>query len=260
MADGSIDALRRFRLDDRVAIVTGASSGLGERFARVLAGAGARVVVAARRAERLEALAAELPGALAVRCDVTVEAEREHLVATVLERFGAVDVLVNNAGSARALPSEGERADAMLKLLDVNVVSVFALCRLAGQAMLERGRGSIVNIGSMYGVVTPHGDNPLASYAASKAGVIMLSRQLGVEWAGRGVRVNALCPGYFRTEMTAGLFDDEELRRDLVDRRVPLGRAGREEELDGALLLLASDAGSYITASALLVDGGWAAR
>ncbi len=254
---GPVDALATFRLDGRVAIVTGASSGLGERFARVLAGAGARVVLAARRVDRLEALAARLPGSLAVACDITVAGDRERLVATACEQLGGIDVLVNNAGTARSLPSERERSDRLREVLEVNVVALFDLCRLAGRHMLERRSGSIVNIASMYAVVSPPANHPLLSYAASKGAVAMLTRQLGVEWAARGVRVNALAPGYFRSEMTAGLFADPVARAGLVEAQSPMGRAGREEELDGALLLLAGDAGSFITGQVLVIDGGW---
>ena len=256
---GPVDALPGFRLDGRVAVVTGASSGLGVRFARVLAGAGARVVLAARRADRLQALAAELPGSLAMACDVTVEEDRRRLIAAG-EEMGGIEVLVNNAGSARGLPSEDEKPERVREILDVNVVAVFDLCRLAGRAMLERGRGSIVNIASIYAVVSPPADHPLLAYATSKAAVAMLSRQLGVEWAQRGVRVNALAPGYFPTEMTAGLFADDRQRSGLVEARTPMGRGGAEHELDGALLLLAGDAGSYITGQVLMVDGGWSAQ
>jgi NAD(P)-dependent dehydrogenase (short-subunit alcohol dehydrogenase family) len=256
---GPIDAVRAFRLDGRVAVVTGASAGLGERFARVLSGAGARVVLAARRIDRLEALAAELPGSIAVRCDVTDEADRHRLVETAQQRLGGIDVLVNNAGTARALASVGERPEALRAVLEINVVAVFDLCRLVGRLMLERGRGSIVNVASMYAVVSPRPTNPLLSYAASKAAVAMLSRHLAVEWAARGVRVNALAPGYFRSEMTAGLFDDDALRSEIVEGPSPMGRGGRPDELDGALLLLAGDAGSFITGQVLVVDGGWSA-
>ena len=250
-------ALERFRLDGRVAIVTGASSGLGARFARVLAGAGASVVVAARRAERLEALAGELAGSLAVPCDLADDAGRQRLVDATLEQFGRVDVLVNNAGVGTPVPAESETLDRFRETLEVNVTAAFALTQTVGRSMLEAGAGSVVNISSVLGLVGT-GQIPFASYAASKGAVVALTRELAAEWARRGVRVNALAPGWFESEMTAEMFADERSMA-WVARKAPMGRAGEPHELDGALLFLAGDASSYVTGQVLAVDGGWTA-
>jgi NAD(P)-dependent dehydrogenase (short-subunit alcohol dehydrogenase family) len=247
-----------FGLDGRVAIVTGASSGLGDRFARVLAAAGARVVGAARRADRLERLASEVEGLEPCVCDVSVDEDLERLVSFTLERFGQVDMLVNNAGVGRAHPAEDEPAEHFRRVIDVNLNAVFMLSRIAARAMLERGSGSIVNIASMYGLVAA-APVAQASYCASKGGVVNLTRELGAQWARRGVRVNALAPGFFPSEMGSEMIEDERSAR-FLRRNTPIGRPGLPHELDGALLFLASDASSYMTGQTLVVDGGWTAR
>jgi len=248
-----------FRLNGRVALVTGASSGLGATFARGVAEAGASVVVAARRKERLDSLVAELEKeggqALAVPCDVTKEEEVERLVQATLKRFGRLDILVNNAGVSNVAPAEEEALEMFQRVIEVNVTGVFLCAKHCGKAMLSAGRGSIINIASMMGMVGI-GVLPQASYNTSKGAVINMTRELAAQWAKRGVRVNALAPGWFPTEMTEGMFDNERSIL-FIERRTPMGRAGRPEELLGALLLLASDASSYITGQTIVVDGGW---
>lgn len=251
-------ALDAFRLDGKVAVVTGASGGLGSRMAEVLHGAGASVVLAARRADRIEALAAKFERGLAVACDVTDAASRRELHRRVLDAHGAVDVLVNNAGIEVSAPAEDETLEDIQRVIDVNLVAPFALAQLFGRSMLERGSGSIVNVGSIMGVIGS-GRPPLASYAASKGGIVNLTRDLAVQWARRGVRVNALCPGWFPSEMTAEMMASDAGQRYFA-RNTPLGRPGHEDELDGALLFLASDASAFVTGQALIVDGGWTAR
>ena len=252
-----LDPLAPFRLDGRVAVVTGASSGIGARFARVLDAAGANVVAAARRVDRLEKLVADLGHAVAVECDVSVDEDVERLVATAIERFGTVDVLVNNAGVGEPMPAETEPPDVFRQAVAVNLTGAFVASQVAGRHMLERGSGAIVNVVSMLGVVGS-GQVPFPSYAASKGGLVNLTRELGAQWGRRGVRVNAIAPGWFETEMTAEMFADERSMT-WVRRKTPMGRPGAEHELDGALLFLASDASSYVTGHILLVDGGWTA-
>ena len=252
-----LDPLAAFRLDGRTAIVTGASGGLGARFARVLHAAGASVVIAARRRERIDALAAELDGALAVTCDVTDDAACADLVDAAVAHFGRVDILVNNAGVGDPAPAEDEPPDVFRRTVAVNLTAAFVLSQLAGRRMLEQHHGVIVNIASYLGLVSA-GQLPFPSYGASKGGLIQLTRELAAEWGGRGVRVNAIAPGWFPSEMTTELFGDERSVR-WVERKTPLQRPGREDELDGALLYLASDASSYVTGQILAVDGGWTA-
>jgi NAD(P)-dependent dehydrogenase (short-subunit alcohol dehydrogenase family) len=240
-----------------VAVVTGASSGLGERFARVLHAQGASVVLAARRVDRIEAVAAELGAdrTLAVGCDVTSEADVVALVERAVERFGRLDVMVNNAGTSRPAPGESEALADFRAVVETNLLGVFVGCREAAKVMLEQGSGSIVNVASVLGLVG-NGRVKQGSYAASKGAVVNLTRELGAQWARRGVRVNAIAPGWFETEMNEGMFSDERGVNFMV-RGCPMGRTGRDGELDGVLLLLASDASSFITGQTIAVDGGW---
>jgi NAD(P)-dependent dehydrogenase (short-subunit alcohol dehydrogenase family) len=247
-----------FGLDGRVAIVTGASSGLGDRFARILSAAGAQVVGAARREDRLERLASEVDGLATVRCDVSVDDDLERLVAFTLERFGRVDIVVNNAGVSGAYPAEDEPRDHFRRTIEVNLNAVFVLSQIAARSMLERGSGSIVNIASMLGLVASAPVNN-ASYCASKGGVVHLTRELGAQWARRGVRVNAIAPGYFPSEMGDLMIGDEQSAK-YLRRNTPVGRTGHAHELDGALLFLAGDASTYVTGQTLAVDGGWTIR
>jgi NAD(P)-dependent dehydrogenase (short-subunit alcohol dehydrogenase family) len=255
-----VDIFSGFHLQGTTAIVTGASSGLGTRFVRVLHAAGATVVAAARRTDRLEALAAELGAAvIPITCDVSIDEDVDRLVEqTLLRASGRIDVLVNNAGVSRIAAAETDDREAFRRVIDVNLNAVFSVCQVAGRAMLAQQSGSIVNIGSMHGLVAGAPLNQ-ASYCASKAGVLNLTRELAVQWARRGVRVNAIAPGFFPSEMTTGLWDNEK-SLEFVRRNTPLARGGREDELDGALLFLASGASSYVTGHTLVVDGGWTAR
>ncbi len=239
-------------------IVTGASSGLGTRFARVLDGAGARLVLVARRTERLEALAAELTDAIGVTADLRDPDARARIVPAALERFGRVDVLVNNAGVSDPIKALDEPVDHFRDTLELDLVAPFALGQAFARAVAQAGTGGvIVNVASVYGV-TGIGRVPEAGYSAAKGGLISLTRELASQWSRRDIRVNALAPGWFPSEMTEDFFADERLG-DWLRNRAPLGRAGREHELDGALLFLASEASSYVTGQVLSVDGGWTA-
>jgi NAD(P)-dependent dehydrogenase (short-subunit alcohol dehydrogenase family) len=247
-----------FDLTGRVAVVTGASSGLGEGFARALAGAGATVFAAARRIDRLRSLAEEVPGVVPVACDVTVPDDRAELVRRALAEGGGIDVLVNNAGRPGPPAAETDTPEVFDSLLELNLSAGFHLA-VAVAATVPEGRAlSIVNVSSVVGLVStaPIGG---ASYAASKAGVLGLTRELAGQWGRRGIRVNAVVPGWFDTEMTDGLFTNEK-SANWVRRNTMLGRGGRTGEVDGALLFLASDASSYVTGHTLVVDGGWTAR
>jgi NAD(P)-dependent dehydrogenase (short-subunit alcohol dehydrogenase family) len=254
-----------FALDGRTVIVTGASFGLGDRFARVLHAAGANVVVTARRGDRLDALATELngqrtgdPSVHVVAADVAVESDREAIVAGTLETFGRIDVLVNNAGVGGKVAIEDESLDVFRRAMEINVTAVWHLAKLSAPSMIEAGRGSIINVASMLGHVA---SSPVkqAHYSASKGAVVNLTRELAVQWARKGITVNSLCPGWFRSEMTDGMDTDEGSRR-FVQANTPIPRMGEPHELDGALLLLAGDAGTFITGQSLIVDGGWTAR
>jgi NAD(P)-dependent dehydrogenase (short-subunit alcohol dehydrogenase family) len=253
-----LDPLSMFRLDGQVVIVTGASSGLGDRFARVLHAVGAQVVVAARRVERLDTLASELPGTLAIGVDLSLEADRERLVAETLDRFGRIDVLVNNAGIGHAVSVENETLDDFREAMELNVTAIWHLSKLCGEAMVAAGSGSIVNVASMMGHVA---STPIkqAHYCASKGAVVNLTRELAAQWGRKGIRVNTLSPGWFKSEMTGDMDTDESSQR-FVQNNSMIPRMGNEDELDGALLLLASGAGGYMTGHSLLVDGGWTAR
>jgi NAD(P)-dependent dehydrogenase (short-subunit alcohol dehydrogenase family) len=246
--------LDKFRLDGRVAIVTGASSGLGVTIAKSLAEAGAHVVLGARRIDRLHETRDEVQRlgvrALAVQADVADPDDCEHLVEAAVAEFGRVDILVNNAGLGVVVPALHQSRDDFRRLIDVNLNGCHWMACAAAKAM--NGTGAIVNVSSMIALTTA--GTPQAGYAASKAGLLGLTRDLAQEWTGRrGIRVNAVAPGYFASEMTDGhTAAIEELLT-----RVPTGRMGQPEELASAVLFLASDAASYVTGQTLVVDGGF---
>src|SRR5205807_10619848 len=189
------------------------------------------------------------------RCDVTDDDDRVRLIEAALDRHGRIDVLVNNAGVGTPQPAEEEPVARFREVVDINLTGAFGLSQLAGGHMLAAGHGSIVNVISILGVVGV-GRIPFASYVSSKGGLLALTRELAAQWARRGVRVNALAPGWFKTEMTADMFADERSMV-WVARNAPMGRPGAPHELDGALLFLASDASSYVTGQVICVDGGW---
>jgi NAD(P)-dependent dehydrogenase (short-subunit alcohol dehydrogenase family) len=258
MSTSTLQPLELFRLDDRIAIVTGASSGLGDRFARVLHAVGATVVVVARRADRLSALVDELPGSVAIAADLSVADDRERVVRETIERFGRVDVLVNNAGIGHKVSVEQEDLDTFRQAMELNVTAIWHLSKLCSPSMIASGGGTIVNIASMLGHV---GATPVkqAHYCASKGAVVNLTRELALQWARKGIRVNALCPGWFPSEMTAGMESDDGSQA-FIQQMSPIPRMGHEHELDGALLLLASPASTFLTGQSVIVDGGWTAR
>jgi len=253
------DPARMFRLDGRVAVVTGASSGMGVTFARTLASAGARVVLAARREDRLNEVAQGIREnggeALVVRCDVAREEEIDALVEQSRAAFGAVDVLVNNAGFTTIVPAEQQSAADWRAHVDVMLTGSFLCAQRFGRHMLAAGKGNVINVASMLGVVGS-GQVRQAAYAAAKGGQVNLTRELAAQWARRGVRVNALAPGWFPTEMTGDMFQDERSLK-WMRNRTPMGRGGELSELAGPLLFLASEASSFVTGQVLVVDGGW---
>ncbi|MCU1514194.1 MAG: short-chain dehydrogenase/reductase [Microbacteriaceae bacterium] len=246
----------RFSLAGRVALVTGASGGLGERMAFVLAEAGAEVIVVARRFDKLQALVETLPGTghLAIRCDLENPTEIETMVSTAIAERGAVTVLVNNAGFHKPTPVDDESLEQYDQTLALNLRAPYVLSKAIAPHMAAAGGGSIVNIASVAAFVG-NAKVPSAPYAASKGGLVAMTRDLAAQWASQGIRVNALCPGWFTTDITAPMLESEG-GRTFVARQMPFKRPGRIEEIDGPLLFLASDASSYVTGVALPVDGG----
>jgi NAD(P)-dependent dehydrogenase (short-subunit alcohol dehydrogenase family) len=247
-------------LEGRVVLVTGASSGLGEQLARSLVACGARPVLAARRAERLAALEEELGGRIdTVACDVTVDADRERLVEAVVHRHGRIDGLVNNAGMGASGPALRTPVEAFARVIDVNLVAPYALSCLAAAHMRDGGGRSIVNVASVMGLrsIAEIAD---AAYVASKAGLIGLTRELASQWGRYGIRVNAVAPGFFASEMTTELGDDADRFPPWLTAQIPLGRGGRSGELDQSIIYLLSSASSFVTGHVLAVDGGMATR
>lgn len=246
-----------FDLTDRVVLITGASSGLGAHAAETFAGRGAKVVLMARRADQLDRVASAISGAMALQGDVTSDEDCRRVADAVYDAHGRVDVLINNAGLSRPAPVSDETVDDFRSVVDVNLHGTYAMSRHIGLRMVEQGSGSIVNVASIVGLVGL-GRMPQASYAASKAGVINLTRELAAQWARKGVRVNSIAPGFFPSEMTEKLFDNDAGTA-WVSKLTPMGRGARDDEMDGALIYLASEASSYVTGSVLTVDGGWTA-
>jgi NAD(P)-dependent dehydrogenase (short-subunit alcohol dehydrogenase family) len=247
--------LERFCIDGRVAIVTGASSGLGVDFAVALAEAGADLSLGARREDRLASTCKLVEDAgrraIAVATDVTSPEDCRELVEITMQRFGRVDILVNNAGVGTAVPATRESPEQFRSVIDINLNGCYWMAQACAKVM--RPGSSIINITSVLGLTTA--GKPQAAYASSKAGLIGLTRDLAQQWTGRkGIRVNALAPGYFESEMTDQL-EPEYLDRTIIPRTLT-GRLGRAEELNAALIFLASDASSYVTGITLPVEGG----
>ena len=264
MSDAPTDPTATFRLDEKVVLITGASSGLGARFARVAAAAGATVIGAARRADRLAALVTEIEAAHgsgrahAVEVDLTAPGGPEACVADALAATGRVDVLINNAGISQVAPALDFSTEEFRHEIEIDLVAPFALARdVARDAIANDRSASIINIGSILGLVAG-GKLRVPGYTAAKGGLHNLTRELASEWGRKGIRGNAIAPGWFETEMNDAMFADGGGQAYMEAGSV-MGRPGRDGELDGAMLYLASDASTFVTGHVLEVSGGWTA-
>jgi NAD(P)-dependent dehydrogenase (short-subunit alcohol dehydrogenase family) len=256
-----VSVLDRFRLDGRRALVTGGAKGLGRVIAEALAEAGAEVAVASRTREACQTAADEIARntgrrTAAFAVDVVRSDEITRLVAEVERGLGPVDILVNNAGVNVRGPSDELSEQDWDAVLDTNLKAPFLLARALGPRMCERGWGRVINMGSMLSLVGLAGRAP---YASSKAGLVNLTRVLALEWASRGVTVNAICPGPFATDMNRQLLSDPVKYKAFIDK-IPMGRWGELHDIAGAAVFLASDASAFVTGSALVLDGGWTAQ
>ncbi|MDR1016765.1 MAG: SDR family oxidoreductase [Coriobacteriales bacterium] len=250
-----------FELNGKIAMVTGASSGLGIQLAKALARQGADLAIVARRMDKLEQTRQEIEAlgvrCFSARCDVTDVNSIREAVAAVKQRYGRIDILVNNAGVARVAPAERQSDEDWLTVLDTNLTGVYYMSREVGKLMIEQDYGKIVNLASIHSNVAMPG-LPISGYAATKGGVRMLTRDLANEWAKYHITVNAIGPAYFETDMTREIAHNEDFL-EAVKTYCPMGRLGRPGELDGALVYFASDASSFTTGQLLQVDGGWTA-
>jgi len=250
-----------YDIKNQTAIVTGASSGLGVTFAETLAECGVNLVIAARRLERLKAVAKDLSNRFGVEvvpvmADVSKEDQVVNMVKAATDNFGHLDIIVNNAGVATISPAIEMGIEEWRKVIDINLTGVFICAREAARVMVKRRYGKVVNISSIYGAT---GDIfPASPYYASKSAVINLTRALAVEWAPFRINVNSIAPGFFPSEMTSSVFEDKKALNYILSR-TPLGRTGEPADLKGTLLYLASPASNYVTGQTLFVDGGWTA-
>jgi NAD(P)-dependent dehydrogenase (short-subunit alcohol dehydrogenase family) len=246
-------------LEDKIAVVTGGTSGIGRALSLGLADAGAHVVATARRQQQVDETAAAIEErgrkTLRLASDVCDRASLEALLTAAIEEFGRVDILINCAGRIKRTPTLTMPEEEWTAILDTNLTGTLRACQVFGKHMLERGYGRIINISSLNAFVAL---SEVAAYAASKAGVGSLTRSLAVEWSKRGITVNAIAPGVFRTELNAQLLDSTPRGQELL-MRTPMGRFGKTEELVGAAIYLASDAASFVTGQTLVVDGGFLA-
>jgi 2-deoxy-D-gluconate 3-dehydrogenase len=251
--------LEKFQLHDRVALVTGASAGLGQAIAVALAEAGADVAChgnsrpASVTCERIQAIGRQC---LSVAGDLADPKTPQSLMEQTLARFGRLDILINNAGTIRRTPAVDYSLEDWNAVIQINLTSVFSLSQLAGRQMIEQGRGKIVNIASL---LSFQGGVTVPAYTASKAGVAQLTKALANEWASKGINVNAIAPGYMRTDNTAALQKDETRNRQILER-IPANRWGEPDDITGAALYLSSDASNYVNGHVLVVDGGWLGR
>ena len=252
----------KYSLDGKVAVVTGASSGLGEQFAHGLAESGANIVIAARRMKLLEKVASDVENqyginAIPLQVDVRNENELVRMVETAVGELGTLDILVNNAGTYIVKPLIEQTLEDWHTVMDVNLTSAFVASREAAKVMIPKKSGSIINISSTFGFGGT--EFPEVSYYTSKGGMVAMTKALAVELGKHNIRVNAIAPGFFPTEMSKGAFDDKGIRTRVIEPRTALPMFAENEWIRGALCFLASDDARYITGHTLAVDGGWLA-